>query len=233
MKDTRFFRRFSGFACLLISLAGCGGAHEMTHADQFPARPVPAAASGSLWSGENTKNRFFADFRARDVGDIITVTIVEKTEAKKEATTATGRDSIEDASVTDMFGMPLDFGMKNFAKLGNPFSPTVKGGHSNSFDGSGSTERKGEITANITVRVREVLPNGNLFVEGKKETTVNREKQYIILSGIVRTEDISRANTIPSDSIADLRIELSGYGVLSDKQGPGWLTRVLDKAWPF
>lgn len=208
--------------------------------DKVDLRSIPVhtevsqeRTKGSIWPGENSRNRFFADFRARDVGDMVTITIVEKTEAKKEATTSTSRTTSEDASVTGLFGMPLNFKMENFMGLGNSFSPTVNGGHENSLKGSGTTERKGEITATITARVAEVLPNGNLYIEGRKETTVNNEKQHIIISGIVRPEDISASNTVSSDVISDLRLELSGYGVLADKQSPGWLTRILDGVWPF
>jgi len=224
--------RFACIIVLMVSLLGCSTVPKKADIKTIPMpkEVVSQKTPGSLWPGEDSRNRLFADFRARGVGDIITVTIVEKTEAKKEATTSTSKASSEDASVTDLFGLPLDFNTKI---MGQPFSPTVKGGRTNSSEGKGSTERKGEITATITVRVTEVLPNGNLFIEGRKETTLNNERQYVTLSGIVRPEDVSSANTVSSDIISDLRIELSGYGVLSEKQSPGWLTRILDVVWPF
>ncbi len=101
------------------------------------------------------------------------------------------------------------------------------------FSGNGTTERSAQITATVAVRVMQVLSNGNLYVEGAKETTVNRERQYVTLAGIIRPEDISSLNTITSDAISDLRVELSGDGVVTDKQRPGWLTNVLDNVWPF
>ena len=81
--------------------------------------------------------------------------------------------------------------------------------------------------------VREVFPNGNLYIEGKKEIIINNERQYIILSGVIRPEDIQTDNSITSDLIADARIEYSGRGVLADKQRPGWAGRILDYVWPF
>lgn len=225
----------SGFL-FVIAVYGCAApTYEKVDLRSVPIhRDISVEKSrGSIWTGENSRNRFFADFRARDVGDMVTITIVEKTAAKGEATTSTGRTTSEDASVTDLFGMPLNFKMENFMELGKSFSPTVKGGHTNKLDGSGTTERKGEITATISARVIEILPNGNLYIEGRKETTVNNEKQHIIISGIARPEDISSTNAISSDVISDLRLELSGYGVLADKQSPGWLTRILDNIWPF
>ncbi|MBI5327349.1 MAG: flagellar basal body L-ring protein FlgH [Deltaproteobacteria bacterium] len=227
-------KRFSIISLLLV-FYGCSTTPEKVDLKSIPMSKEAAVQNtrGSIWPGENSRNRFFADFRARDIGDVITVTIIEKAEAKKEAKTSTSRTSSENASVTNLLGMPLNFKMSNFMDTGQPFSPTVKGGHENSFDGSGTTERKGAITATITTRVVEVLSNGNLYIEGKKETSVNNEKQHIILSGIVRPEDISSSNRVSSDVVSDLRLELSGYGVIDDKQSPGWLTRILDKIWPF
>ncbi len=224
---------------LLLSfafLSGCSTTPEKKlDISSMPIRSVPEfkKSPGSIWTGTNSRNRFFSDFRARDVGDIITVTILERTTAKKEASTDTGSSGSENSAVTGAFGMPLDFGMSNFANLGNKFSPSVGGSRDSSFAGTGSTERKGEITATISVRVIEVLSNGNLYVEGRKETKVNREEQFIILSGVIRPEDVSSFNTVNSDFISDLNIELSGYGVVANKQKPGWLSSVLDDVWPF
>jgi flagellar L-ring protein precursor FlgH len=78
-----------------------------------------------------------------------------------------------------------------------------------------------------------VFPNGNLYIEGKKDVIINNERQYIMISGIIRPEDIAPGNSITSDLIANARIEYSGKGVLADKQRPGWLGRVIDIAWPF
>ncbi len=217
----------------ILIISGCATPRpqkvDVSHIPMPEAREVEKTP-GSIWPGATSSNTLFTDFRARYVGDIVTILIMEKTEAKKEATTSTSRETSMDASITKLFGMPLDFNTKI---MGQPFSPEVKGGHSNSFDGSGTTERKGEITATISVRVVDVLPNGNLVVEGKKETKVNNENQYILISGIIRPEDISQDNTISSDKVADLRVELSGYGVINDKQKPGWMTRILDTIWPF
>jgi flagellar L-ring protein precursor FlgH len=85
----------------------------------------------------------------------------------------------------------------------------------------------------VTAVVREVFPNGNLFIEGTKEVLINNERQYITLSGVVRPEDIGPDNTLSSDLLADARLVYSGRGVLSDKQRPGLLGRVVDFVWPF
>lgn len=89
------------------------------------------------------------------------------------------------------------------------------------------------MTAYITVRVVQVLSNGNLFIQGTREVTVNNETQHIILSGTIRPSDISPDNSIISSYIGDAKIQYTGSGVLSDKQRVGWLTRIIDYVWPF
>jgi len=230
--------RYIGYliAVLIITSLGCATSPKKIDLSTIPMPPREVEVKrtpGSIWPGERSQNRLFADLKARDIGDIVTVLIVEKTEAKKEAVTSTSKSTEEDASITEFFGIPLNFGMRNLLHQGSPFKPSVKGGRTSKVEASGSTERKGEITATIAARVTHVLPNGNLFIEGRKETKVNNEKQYIVLSGIIRPEDISYNNTIRSDMIADLRLELSGVGVLSERQRPGWFTKLLDIIWPF
>lgn len=222
-----------------VFLFGCGSVqprgYSMADVGGFPIADsgLKKPTRGSLWPGTSSKNRFFSDFRARDVGDIITILIVDKTTATGEATTETGGTSANDYNLTKLGGMPLDLGMTDFIGLGNRFDPSFAGGRSNSFAGTGTVERRGQIKATLAVRVLQVLSNGNLYVEGAKETTVNKERQYVVISGIVRPEDITAENTITSDSISDLMVELSGEGVISGKQNPGWLTSVLDTVWPF
>ncbi len=188
---------------------------------------------GSIWPGETSRNALFQDLRARNVGDIVTIEVSEKTSAIKEATTSTARKSSDDIAIQKFLGLPLNFGMKNFLNQGNPFSPEVQSSYDSKFDGSGTTKRSGELSATITARVVEILPNGNLVVEGKKDTVVNNELQYIVLSGIVRPEDITKTNTVLSTQISDARIEYSGKGVVADEQSPGWMRRILDNVWPF
>ncbi|MBI5234184.1 MAG: flagellar basal body L-ring protein FlgH [Deltaproteobacteria bacterium] len=199
----------------------------------MPAGISAQKTPGSIWPGPNAMNRYFSDFRARDVGDVITVIIAEKASASEEASTATSRASGTDAAVTDLLGLPLDLGMSNFLGLKNKFSPTVKSDYASNFDGQGSTKRAGEITTTISVRVTEVLPNGNLFIEGRKDTQVNNDERFVVLSGIVRPEDISASNVVYSDMVSDLRVELSGYGEIASRQKSGWLARILDEFWPF
>ena len=93
--------------------------------------------------------------------------------------------------------------------------------------------REGKLVANITARVVEVMPNGNLALEARKELTINNEKQLLVLTGTVRPNDIDSNNTVLSSKIADAQIYYVGDGVLQDKQSPGWLVRIIDNIWPF
>ena len=138
-----------------------------------------------------------------------------------------------DAGIQKFFGVPLKFGMSDFLGQRQPFSPEVESSYDAAFDGSGKTRRSGELSAIISARVVDILPNGNLVLEGKKDTIVNNELQFVVLSGIIRPEDINEENTVLSTMISDARIEYSGKGVIADEQGPGWLRRALDNAWPF
>jgi flagellar L-ring protein FlgH len=103
----------------------------------------------------------------------------------------------------------------------------------NKFNGKGATSREGTLTGTISVIVTEVLPNGDLRIEGRRDVTVNSEKQLMTIAGIVRRVDVDTKNTVLSSAIADAKIEYSGLGVLDDVQRPGWLVRVLDWIYPF
>ncbi|MBE7414820.1 MAG: flagellar basal body L-ring protein FlgH [Deltaproteobacteria bacterium] len=220
---------------ILALVAGCATPQpRKIDLTQIPVKGGDTpATTGSIWPGETSRNAFFQDLRAKNVGDIVTVRITEKTSAINGANTSTARASSNDISVSNFFGMPLNFGMRNFLGQGQPFSPEVQSSYDAEFDGSGTTSRSGELSAVIATRVVDVLPNGNLVLEGRKDTIVNNEQQYIVLSGIARPEDINEENVIPSILLSDAKIEYSGSGVVADGQSPGWLRRVLDNVWPF
>jgi len=175
----------------------------------------------------------FGDVKARNLNDIVMIRIVENVSGLGKANTKTGRDSSLDATVEKFFGAPLNFNNNNFWGKGNTFSPEVKGKMKNSFKGDGETTRQSRLDAVISAKVVEVLPNGNLVLESRKELTINRENQILVLKGIVRPEDIQPDNTILSTKVADAKIYLIGEGVIGDKQGQGWLVRIIDKIWPF
>jgi flagellar L-ring protein precursor FlgH len=202
------------------------------------AYPTPERCEGSLWAGTGS-TRLFVDMKAREIGDLVTVTISETPTGKLDANTKTSRDSSIEAGITDLLGYMQALEAKN--KMGVPGTSTSRLDRTSmftasfkpSFDGKGSSDRSGNVVASITARVVQVLPNGNLGISGKREIMVNNETQFITISGIIRPEDISEDNVIQSTYVADARIEYSGKGVIADKQKPGWLMRVLDNVWPF
>ncbi len=198
---------------------------------RLPRPPSPQETphyEGSLFTGESHSSLLFVDSKARLVNDVVTVRIVESATASGEATTETERTSTVSGSLEALFG--FENTLRN-----NGVNPAmvVEAGLRNDFDGSGTTARSNSLSATITVVVREVFPNGNLYIEGSKEVVLNNERQYIVLSGVIRPDDIRADNSIASDLIADARIVYAGKGVLSDKQRPGWLGRIFDVVWPF
>ncbi|GLI52488.1 flagellar basal body L-ring protein FlgH [Thermodesulfovibrio yellowstonii] len=203
----------------------------------YPEPPQTQVASeGSLW---RNKASLYEDKKARRVNDLVTILINESTSAQKTASTTASRDSSTNYGLDTFLGMNTDFNIHNlplingFYKAGNVFSPSVKGSATSDFKGDGDTARTGKITGTITAKVIEVLPNGNLVIESRKEVIVNNEKEILVLRGIIRPDDISQSNTILSQYVADAQIYLVGEGTLGDKQSQGWLVRFLDKIWPF
>jgi flagellar L-ring protein precursor FlgH len=186
--------------------------------------------SNSLW---RDTSGLLEDFRARRVNDLLTINVMESISGSGAADTAAAKSSTLDAAVTGFFGAPLSRGRDNLYGDGHTCSPTVSGSMTSDFKGTGTTNRAGSIVGTITARVVEVMPNGTLSVESRKDITINHEKQVLVLRGSVRPEDVSTANTVSSTKVADAEIFLVGDGVLNDKQKQGWLVRILDGIWPF
>ncbi|MDR1051235.1 MAG: flagellar basal body L-ring protein FlgH [Deltaproteobacteria bacterium] len=228
-------------ACLVFLAPGCGPKlnSPSTLANQEAALvnppvqtyPDPAVKTeGSLFS-EDSRPNFFSDMKAERVGDIITINIVETSRASKTANTSTRRSNDVNASVDSLFG--LEAPGKLPTPLGMNLAAGVQGGYSSQFSGTGSTSRNENITAKISARIVQVLPNDNLVVRGSQEILVNNEKQYITIQGVVRPADVATDNSVLSTYLADARIEYTGQGDLTNKQREGWLSRALDKIWPF
>ena len=190
----------------------------------------PERCEGSLWNEQGPVGNLFVSIKARHVGDIVTINIVESSSASNNASTKTGRKSSVSAGVNNFFGWENSYNSDD--KFFNPFG-TVKGGLESDFDGSGTTSRSGKLSAYMTARITEIMANGDYRIVGTREVTVNNEKQYMMLSGLVRPRDISADNVVLSTYIADAKIAYSGAGIINDRQQPGWLARVLDTIWPF
>ena len=190
----------------------------------------PVHTPGSLWSGENSRNMLFSDNKARYVNDIVTIVIDESSSGQNRASTNTSRNSQTNAGISAMLGLDTSILEKN-PNMGA--SIAVGGSSANTLKGSGDTSRGAQLKARLTARVVRVLGNGNLLIEGRRQVTLNNEDQYLVVTGVIRPEDITAENAVLSSNMADARILYTGSGVLSDKQHPGWMTRVLDWGWPF
>jgi flagellar L-ring protein precursor FlgH len=227
-------RRLITLTIATLVLAGCSAGRSRMPTTRLPSDNAPPVTvetprtPGSLWT--ESGGSLFGDIKARQVGDILTVAIYEQASASREATTSTGRSSSANAGIDNIFGLEADL-----AHLHRALDPTklVGASYENDFKGSGSTSRKEDLVATLTTRVVEVYPNGNLRIEGGKTVTVNNEDQIIVLTGIVRPNDISPRNIVNSKYVLDAKIAYTGKGVISDKQKPGWMVRILDNIWPF
>ena len=227
------YNRLLLLAGLLFVVHGCSNPNpEVVSIPEPLEAPVVQApqpqSPGTLWTGD--EGNWLADIRARTVGDIVTVIIQEEASASKEATTETDRESSMTA------GIPTLFGYEKVFEENNPnldMSALVSANLSNEFKGGGKTTRSEDLVATLTTQVIEVYPNGNMKIRGGKSVTVNNENQIIYLTGIVRSYDITAANTIDSGNILNAQIAYTGKGAISDKQKPGWLMRILDNTWPF
>jgi len=194
--------------------------------------PMPAPQSAiynpnSLW--RNGSRAFFKDQRAHQVGDILTVKVKITDKATPENETQRSRKNTEDSGVTDFIGSKL---IKNPATAILP-GKILTADSTASSEGKGTIDRKEELLTNVAGVVMQVLPNGNLVIEGKQEVRVNYEIRELIVAGIVRPEDIESDNTIDSTKIAEARIAYGGRGQISDVQQPRYGQQVLDVLLPF
>ncbi len=230
------------FALLIFNFAlffGCATSPELPPPPPkyvYQEEKTATASTNSLWRDTAS---LYEDVKARRLNDLVTIRVVENITGSGKADTTTSRDSSADYGLTDLFGMNNDFnlhnvfGLKDFYKGSNVFSPTVKGSGKSDFTGKGDTTREGKLIGTITAKVVEVMPNGTLVLESRKDITINREKQILVLRGIIRPDDIASDNTVLSSKVADAQVYYVGDGVIQDKQGQGWLVRLLDNVWPF
>jgi len=180
-------------------------------------------SEGSLWVGNGHAN-LFRDPKARYVDDMLTIVVLENTQAVATADASNSRNTEVTAGFDHLFG--AENAIKEL--------PTMVSGKGNSkFEGAGSTSRETTLQTKLTARVTDVLPNGYLVVEGMREIRVNNENQSVYLTGVVRPEDINANNTVLSSSVAQMSVWVQGRGVVSQPLKPGWLYRVLSGILPF
>lgn len=230
----------------VLMLAACGGGqtHHASYAAPAPPMVPPQqytepedrqANPGSLYNAAESPD-LYADSRARRVGDIILVKVVESSKSKSKADTSASKDSSSSLGVAAAFGsktvgvIPGVSGVMSGSVGANPMLSTST---QSALSATGETKRENYVTATIGARVLQVLPGGVLQVQGAREIRVNDETQYMVVSGLVRAQDVGADNSVESSQLADSKVEYYGKGVLADKQRPGWLTRLLDNVWPF
>ena len=182
----------------------------------------------SLWP-DGTARTMFADKRGVNVGDIVTIVVQENSSANKNNSTTTERQSSLNAAITSFLYSPAASG---FLTKGGQL-PTMAYSSDHKHAGNGTIADSESIVAQIAVRIIDVLPNGNLVLEGKRDTSFSGEHQTIILRGVVRSDDVSKDNTVLSYNVADATIQIIGKGTVSDSQNKGWFNRVWDKINPF
>lgn len=228
------------FVFLVLSLVSCAGGSKLARSsEEVITEPIYEDTEkyipleGALWPGETSENLLFADTKAKQVGDIVTVQLEENFESSNSATTGISKDSEIDLGVSTVLGLPNDYGMSNFLGSGNAFDPNVQASSSRSTNGSGTTTRGGSMTGTLAAVIKEELPHGMFRIEGRRTVTVNNEDQTMVLTGLIRRVDIGFANTISSQQIANADIIYTGKGVISDEQKVGWLMRFFAWVWPF
>lgn len=218
------------YLILGLGLAGCASTE---HADVLPNDPdfapilpeeeeAAVVPTGSLFK-QNYVNNIYSDSKAHRVGDIISVILSESTQAQKSAKTELTKEN--EATLDPIVGLG-----------GNPV--TYKGdsvqfgfNQENEFTGDSKANQGNSLSGYISVHVLKVLPNGNLMIRGEKWMTLNNGDEYIRLTGIIRSKDISSSNTIMSNKIANARIQYAGTGTFADVQEQGWLSRFFNSSW--
>ncbi len=224
--------RRSGLLLAALVLQACAGAPELAENEsrsEFRSASMnyapPPPPPGTVY---NTAGSFdlFMDLRARAIGDILTVMLVERTNASKESSTSTAKGRSVDTGFPVIAGRPVTAGGTPI--FNNEFESET------TFDGQADSSQSNRLDGSITVTVAERLPNGNLLVRGEKLITINQGEEFIRLEGIVRPVDIGPENTVPSTKVADAAITYSGRGNLQATNKPGWLTRFFNSPiFPF
>ena len=238
--------RLAAIALFAAALAGCNAADRISNIGKAPdlspiAAPLPAVAMpmpvaeevvyqpNSLW--RSGSRAFFRDQRAARVGDILTVLINVADSAKVNNATTRSRSNSESAGMNNLFGYE--------SYLGKIFPDAVDNtsladlDSTSSSSGDGSVDRKETIDLTVAAVVTQVLPNGNMVIAGRQQVRVNYEVRDLLVSGIVRPEDISNINTIQHTQIAEARISYGGEGQISDVQQARYGQQLFDIIMPF
>ena len=187
-----------------------------------PLPPAPSPATGAIFQADGGYAALYEGWRARRVGDPLTIILVERTAASKSA-----------GSKLDSDG---EFGIRPPATgaLSTLFSRTdARAGGDRQFQGAGSANQANSLSGEVSVTVAEVYPNGTMLVQGRKRVTLNRGDEFIAIKGVVRMADVDVNNRVPSTRVADAQISYTGKGDVARASRQGWLSRFFQVVSPF
>ncbi len=216
--------------CAWMTLSGCASVEQARTLPDDPSfAPIlpemeeePIVPSGSLFK-PNYVNNIYSDSKAHRVGDIISVILSESTQAQKNAKTELKKaNSAKLDPITGLGGNSISF-------KGDALQFGLN--QESDFKGDSKSNQGNSLSGNISVHVLRVLPNGNLMIRGEKWMTLNKGDEYIRLTGIIRSQDISSSNTILSSKVANARIQYSGTGSFAEVQEQGWLSKFFSSSW--
>ncbi len=190
---------------------------------------VSAMGVDPIFGDKAATKSLFSDHKAMRVGDLLSVVVQENSTATKDVSTKTGRKSSADVALDSFLFSP---GASKFLTKGGSL-PALKFNSQNDFDGSGKINNSEQIVARVEVVVKDLLPNGNMIVEGKRQTAFSGETQDIVLRGIVSPRDVTPNNTVFSYQVADATITIVSKGAASQSTKKGWFSRIWDKVTPF
>ncbi|MCG8276466.1 flagellar basal body L-ring protein FlgH [Stenotrophomonas sp. NLF4-10] len=222
-RPSRTFPSAAALACIAL-LGGCTVAGDIR---PYPAlapmqplvAPMAEPSAGAIYAAGPGLN-LYGDRRARDVGDLLTITLVESTTASTSASTAISKDSSIGIGSPTLFGAPVTLGGKDI------LSASASG--ERDFAGKGNSAQSNKLQGSVTVTVIQRLPNGNLVVQGQKNLRLNQGDELVQIQGIVRAADIAPDNTIASSKVADARIAYGGRGAVAQSNAMGWLGRFFN-----
>lgn len=235
----------------ILTLAGCGASQRLAEVGKTPdmaaienpttaenyrpvSMPMPAPKAShreqnSLWASD--RQTFFEDQRADEVGDILTVMIDIKDKAELDNSTERTRTSSESAGLDALLGYELDLDQVLPTAIDN--TNLVGAGADSVHEGEGTIDREEKIKLKLAALVTQILPNGNMVIQGRQEVRVNFEKRILEIAGVVRPQDISVDNAISYDKVAEARISYGGKGQITDVQQPRYGQQVFDVLFPF
>ena len=229
------------FGMMLVVLVGCSNVPATNVHQPMSVRSAPAperAASGGAIYQAGYSRPLFEDRRARNIGDVLTINIVESTSASKNVSSTAGRTSTvaETAATPTILGYtptPAKLGVSGILGGATNFDSSATASGVQKFEGKGDSSQKNALLGMLTVTVIDVLPNGNLLVSGEKQMGINEGTEYVRFSGVVNPSTISSANVVTSTQVADARIEFKGRGEMDSAQAMGWLAKFFLSVLPF